>query len=155
MNRLSDNFEQRQAIGLNRCRDAIKGYQDGERRSGRAYHVLQALVIGFSGLTPILILWSDIPKAIQALPSALAAILAGLLATFRFQETYVRLGYAAEALKSELNKYETHAAKVCDPKADPEKSFGQFVQNMEKIILAERTDWRQAVINRETAHGEN
>ncbi len=144
------NFQERRDKALERYREEVQWYGRTKLAQRRAYQILQVCVIVFSGLTPILILIDQVPKPLQALPAALAGILAALLATFRLQENYVRFGYTIEALKSELLKYETQADPDYGPEVDAQKAFERFVSRMEGMIMAEVTDWRQAAVRRET-----
>jgi len=68
-----------------------------------------------SGLTPVLILWSDLPEVLKALPAALAAIAAGVVGVFQWRESYPRFAFVCEALKSERLKFETRTTAEYSP----------------------------------------
>jgi hypothetical protein len=143
------DFQERRGKALERYRDELQWYEQIKHRQRRAYQLLQICVIVFSGLTPILILIDQFPKPLQALPAALAGMLAAILATFRLQDNYVRYGYTTEALKSELLKYETRGDRDYGPDVDDQLAFERFVSKMEGLIMAEVTDWRQSAIRKE------
>ncbi len=134
----------RQQQAIQRYRDEIEWYGRVKQSHRGTYQILQVCVIVFSSLTPILILIEQLPKALQALPAALAAILTAVLATFRYQDNYVRFGYTLELLKSELFKYETRSTREYEPSADKQKALEHFIARMEDIIMTEVADWRQA-----------
>jgi hypothetical protein len=72
----------------------------------------KAFVIGvvlLSGLTPVLILWTSLPKPLQALPSALAAVAAGVAGSFSWRDNRVRWKATQELLKSELSLFDVSA----------------------------------------------
>jgi hypothetical protein len=143
------NFTERQQLALSRYQELIQWYEKHKRSQRRVYQLLQGCVILFSGLTPILILIDQTPKALQALPAALAGIFTAILATFRFQDNYVRFGLTLELLKSELFRYEMKAARAYAPGVDEQKALERFVEKMEDLIRAEVMDWRQTVLNKE------
>jgi|SRR5579859_1568950 len=143
------DFQERRGKALERYRDEIQWYEQIKHRQRRAYLLLQVCVIAFSGLTPLLILIDQVPKTLQALPAALAGVLAAILATFRLQDNYVRFGYTTEALKSELLKYEARGDRDYGPDVDDQLAFERFVSRMEGLIMAEVTDWRQSAIRKE------
>ncbi len=60
----------------------------------------------------LLILWSDLPKAVQALPAALAAVAAGLVGIVRWPHNKTRFSFTAEALKSEHVKWRGERARA-------------------------------------------
>ncbi len=137
-------FQEREQKALARYRAEIEWYGQRKQSHRRTYQILQVCVIVFSSLTPILILIEPLPKALQALPAALAAILTAVLATFRFQDNYVRFGYTLELLKSESFKYETRSTREYAPGADNQQALEHFIARMEDIIMTEVADWRQA-----------
>ena len=152
----SGDLQQRRDKALERYREEIDWYGHVKQRHRRAYQLLQVCVIVFSGLTPLLILIDQVPKPLQALPAALAGMLAAILATFRLQDNYARFGYTMEALKSELLRFESQGDRDYGPDVDSQKAFERFVSKMEAMIMAEVTDWRQAAIKREqTADQQN
>ena len=117
----------------------------------RAHYIFQAGIVVLSGLTPILILSGDpISKPLQALPAALAGILAAFTGVFQISESYARFAYTAEALKSEKLKFETRTTKdyqiaVDEADADEYKALNRFVGKMEDLVMSEVTDWRQFI----------
>jgi hypothetical protein len=46
----------------------------------------------------VLILWTSVPKPVQALPAAIASVVAGLVGPFRWLDAKTRYAYTAEAL---------------------------------------------------------
>ena len=129
-------------LALAQCQQHIEFYDEAKWRQRIAYQSFQAAVIVLSGLTPILILWSNLCEALQALPSALAAIAAGLLGIFQWRANYVRFAYVCEALKSERLKFETRTTADYDKGLDDHVALSNFVARMERIVMREVSDWR-------------
>lgn len=136
---------------LQHCQENIDWYEKMKRNRRRAHYILQAGVIILSGLTPILIL-SDppIPKLLQALPAALAGMLAAIMGVFQISESFARFAYTAEALKSEKFKFETRTTKDYQADVDEYKALNKFVARVEDMIMSEVTDWRQFVQSKST-----
>jgi hypothetical protein len=93
-----DLEKSRQKI-LKKCDDQITWYEKTKSSTITLHLFLAISTIVLGGLTPVLILWSDLPKPIQALPSALAAMTVALDKTFRPRENYARMSYFAETIK--------------------------------------------------------
>lgn len=142
-NKSSQNLDTSpRGLALAQCQKHIDFYEGTKTRQRIAYQSFQAAVIVLSGLTPILILWSNLSEALQALPSALAAIAAGLLGIFQWRANYVRFAYVCEALKSERLKFETRTTADYDKALDDHVALSNFVARMERIVLREVSDWR-------------
>ena len=120
----------------------ITWYEKVKRQHRVAYQISQVAAVVLSGLTPVLILWSDLPKPIQALPAALAAIAAGLNGIFQWKEGYVRFAYTGEALKSELLKFKTQTTKDYRASLEEQRALENFVARVEFLLLNEVSDWR-------------
>jgi hypothetical protein len=143
---LNDSYQARREKALNRYEAEIEWYEKAKRNQRRLRQLLQSSVIVFSGLTPLLLLIDNVPKFVQALPAATAAILAALNAAFRVSENYARFSYTLEALKSEKFKFETKAAEIYGTKVNDQKALERFVSKMEELIISEVVDWRQVVV---------
>ena len=92
--------ESREQVALRRCEEQIGWYDRYSKREWRLFALFQSAAIALAAATPVLILWSSVPKAVQALPAALASIAAGLVGTFRWLQNKTRFAYTAEALAS-------------------------------------------------------
>jgi hypothetical protein len=97
----------RREFALQRVDGQIEWYETHSTRQWWAFAIFQSAAVVLGGLTPVLILWSGLPKAVQALPAALAAMAAGLVGIFRWPHNKTRYSFTAEALKSERVKYAT------------------------------------------------
>ena len=146
----NDSIQARREKAIERYNAEIEWYEKAKRNQRRLRQLLLSSIIIFSGLTPLLLLIDNIPKFVQALPAALAAILAALNASFRVPENYTRFSYTLEALKSEKFKFETRASADYGIKVDEQKTLERFVTKMEELLISEVTDWRQVVLKRET-----
>jgi hypothetical protein len=119
----------------------IKFYEGDRKKKGKQAFQLQISTIVLSGLTPILIL-CDIPKPLQALPSALAGVSAALYGTLRPRDSYVRVTYVLEALKSEKFKFETRTTQDYSRDLDDYRVLENFVIKMESLVASEISSWR-------------
>jgi hypothetical protein len=107
-------------------------------------------VIGLGALTPVLILVSQtysISKWIQALPAAIASIVAGLSGTFHPRENWAARAAALEGLESELFKFKTKVSELYAPQVDPQTALDNFVQRVDRINQEELGNWRTLLMN--------
>ena len=81
-----DSPKEARDVALERCNESIRYFERNKEFARWGWVICQGGAVVLAGLTPILILWTGVPKAVQALPAALAAILAGLVAVFGFPE---------------------------------------------------------------------
>jgi len=133
---------------VDHCKDHIKWYEANKRKSMWLYAVFQTSVVGLSGLTPVLILWSAVPRPLQALPAALAAIAVALVGTFRWRDNQARFATAGETLKSELVYFQTRSTKWYDRKLDDNEALDNFVTRVESLVLNETAEWRADLTKR-------
>src|SRR2546421_3478222 len=100
MNQLDEyrDLTSRRKKAIDRCVQQIEWYEAHGSRESFFYRFFQTCAIVFGGLTPILILWSDVPKPLQALPAALAAIAAGPFRGFLDRAQMEGLSRAAESV---------------------------------------------------------
>lgn len=151
----NDNPDNRRKVAIERCNDQIQWYEKHASRTSFLYRLFQTCAIVFGGLTPILILWGEVPKPIQALPAALAAVSAGLVGIFQWQQDWARFSDTAEALKSELIKYETRTSAEYAAVLENAVALDNFVQRIETLALTETRSWHsqqfQPIPNRTTA----
>ena len=102
----------RYQMALKRCAEQIGWY---ERHAGRArllYRTFQSAVVVLAGLTPVLALGEKGPELVQVLPAALASVFAAIVGLWSWQENWVRFAATAEALKSELVKFQTRTGEA-------------------------------------------
>jgi len=132
----------RRRAALQRWEEQVRWYERYSSREWRFFAVFQTAAIVLAAATPCLILWSSIPKGVQALPAALASVAAGLVGTFRWLENKSRFAYTAEALKSERVLYETRTPPRYGPGVTDDEALAAFVSRVEEISMAEVSDWR-------------
>jgi hypothetical protein len=136
-----DLEKSRQKI-LKKCDDQIAWYETTKSSTRTLHLTLTISTIVLGGLTPVLILWSDLPKAIQALPSALAAMTVALDRAFRPRENYARMSYFAEALKSEKTKFETRTTQDYGQNIGEFQALENFVTRVDSLMKSEISEWR-------------
>jgi len=147
MNASDGTLNPRREEAVRRCQEMIGWYETAKRTHRILYQTFQTLAVILSGLTPILILWDALPKAVQALPAALAAVFTAILGIFQWRETYTRFAYTAEALKSELVKYQTRTTAAYNPGVGGQQALDNFVAQVELLLMNEVTGW-QALMQR-------
>ena len=123
---------------------SVFGWYDRTRNLSRlGFYVFQTLVILLSGVTPILILATNL-KLLQAIPPALASILAGLAGVYQFNEHWMQRSSTAEALKSELVKFETRTGKDYSDALSEAEVIQNFVLRIEAIQTDAVAQWRRS-----------
>lgn len=127
---------------LRRCAEQVKWYTDAASRHRVYYTVAQLGAFFATALTSVLILWTELPKTVQALPAAIATLLIGLNGVFRWRESWARFATTAEALKSERIKFETYAVDEY-PSGNPDAAIRNFVVRIEQIAAEETAAWRR------------
>ncbi|HVN61292.1 MAG TPA: DUF4231 domain-containing protein [Gaiellaceae bacterium] len=134
--------EPRTAIALRRCNEQIAWYERHSKREWVLFVAFQSTAVLLAALTPVLILWAAVPKAVQALPAALASVAAGLVGTFRWLQNKTRFAYAAEALKSERVLFATRTPPRYGPELPDDAALAAFVARIEEITMNEVSEWR-------------
>jgi hypothetical protein len=138
----NEDLEKARQKGLQECDDQIAFYEK-TKGSTRALHLFLTIsTISLGGITPVLILWSDLPKPLQALPSALAAMTVAFDRAFRPRENYARMSYFSEALKSEKFKFETRTTEDYGRTLDDYEVLNNFVKKIDVIKKSEMSEWR-------------
>ena len=139
MNSSEENLHARIADATKYFQSRITYYEDTRKNSRRLYQALQILVILLGGLTPILILWTELPKPLQALPAAMASILGGISGIFHLQEDWVTSKKTAEDLKGELLAFQTRTTLPYNTGNDDSKALeSAFVPSPGQIEAAIR-----------------
>lgn len=132
----------RHDYALERCHELICWYEKTKKRQQLAYLLSQSIIVVLSGLTPIIILWGDLPVLLQAIPPAVVAVLVGLSGPFQWKENYLRFALTSEALKSERIKYLTRTTHAYSSKLDESRAIENFVMQIEKLAMNEASEWR-------------
>jgi hypothetical protein len=144
----SSDHEKRTEKALRHCRSLIDYYERARVRARRTYILLQSSSIFLSGLTPILILGTELPKIYQALPAAIASIGAGIAATFHLQENWISFKNSSEALKGELVAFETRTSEWYQSELGEDRVLDNFLFRVEGIHQGQITEWSARQIQR-------
>lgn len=131
----------RQVEAINYCKQKIAWYRSHGARESLFYRLFQTCALVFGALAPIFILWSDIPKPLQALPAVLAAIAVGVVSVFQWRQNWGRFASTAEALEGELLKYQTRTSPGNQPGVPEDVALSNFVNAIQNIIASETSDW--------------
>jgi len=134
--------DRRRQTALDRCDEQIGWYTRYARREWILFIVFQSAAVALAAVTPVLILWSSVPKPLQALPAALASVAAGLVGTFHWLQNKTRFAFTAEALKSERVLFETRTPPRYGPALTADEALSAFVLRIEEISMTEVSEWR-------------
>lgn len=152
----TSSINERKQIAIDDCQTMIAWYDRKKRIPRNLFYVFQVSAIVLSAITPILILWSELPKAIQALPAALVSIAVGLNAVFKWRETWALRAHTAEALKRELMKYRARASQKYNQNFSEQEALDNFVDTIDTLTMNEVTEWKNIQIQvSETQKGLN
>jgi hypothetical protein len=136
------DLDQRRQLALDDCQLMITWYDKNKRTVRTLFYISQVCIIVLSALTPVLILWSNLPKPLQALPAAVASVCAALNAVFRWRENWVLRAHASEALKRELLKFKTRTSEEYRADLDDQQALANFVARVESLSMNELSEWR-------------
>jgi hypothetical protein len=145
---LSDHGSRRQ-IAFDRIHELVARSEDRAGRAWRNYYVLQGLTVGLAAITPCLIvLAKENPRNeflnwLQLFFPALAAISAGVSHIFRSREDAVRFTTLAEAISSQLWRYQTRAGEFLASLSDDE-ALDRLVTRVDELNLASVARWSAA-----------
>ena len=135
-----DSTEARRTQALNWCQQQIDWFEKSKRNSSTADRIAQVIIIVMSSLTPILILWSYLPKVLQALPAALITVTVGLSQAFHWRENHIRYAQTGEALQSERIKFLTRAGSY-RTNVSENTAIRRFVERIESLHMSEIEGW--------------
>ena len=137
-------------LATQRCDSLIDWYNKTKRQHRLLHQFFRSTAIILGGLTPVLVLIQamaneDVTKntltILIALFPSIAAIITGFDGLFQWKDNYIRMAQTAEALKSERIKFLTRTTRRYAKDKDDDKALDNFVSNVERIVLQERTDW--------------
>jgi hypothetical protein len=134
--------EDRRKKAVERYNDSVRWYERTKRDARVLYYIFQVAVIVLSGITPLVILATDSKLAQAAFP-ALAAICAGILGIYQWQESWRRRGTTLEALKREYVKFDTRSGDDYALTLTEDEAISRFVLKMEDILEGEVSDWQR------------
>jgi hypothetical protein len=144
------DLDERTAVAVAQCKEQIHWFETHSRADWYLYRSFQVGIIVLSSATPVLLLFTSLPKPLQALPAAMAALGAAVAAGFHWHEDAVRWAATREQLKSELRQFNTRAGQYRSslPRA---QALDNFVTRVEAIILGELSNWQRLEQKPETA----
>ncbi|MEW9899222.1 DUF4231 domain-containing protein [Chitinivorax sp. PXF-14] len=127
---------------LRRCDELIAWYERQKRTQRLLDNTLQTLVVLAAGTTAFAAAIDGLEKWAVVLPAVVTTVATGLSTTFRFRNKYVNFASAAERLKWVKLRYAVRTER--DPK--DAKSLEDLVNNMEAIVSAELSEWREGLL---------
>jgi hypothetical protein len=139
----------RRQLALDRIQDLIARGEERAARAWRNYYLLQGFTVGLAAITPCLIvLAKESPNNgllnwLQLFFPAGAAICAGLSHIFRWREDAVRHTALAEAIRSQLWRYQTRAGEFV-PSLSDDEVLDRLVTRVDDLNLASVARWSAA-----------
>lgn len=140
------DISDRNQFAIDDCQSMIDWYDKKKRIPRNLFYVFQISAIVFSAITPILILWGELPKVIQALPAALVSIAVGLNAVFKWRENWALRAHTAESLKRELMKFSARASQKYNLNLSEQEVLDNFVDTIDVLTMSEVTEWKNTQI---------
>jgi len=142
MTEFSD-ISNRKQFAIDDCQTMITWYDKEKKNPRILFYSFQIIAIVFSAMTPIFILWDQLPKAVQALPAALVSIAVALNAVFKWRENWALRAHTAEALKRELMKYRARASHKYSQSLSEQEALDNFVDAIDTLTMNEVTEWKK------------
>ena len=144
----------RHQMALKRCAEQIGRYERHAGRSRFLYRTFQSAVVILAGLTPVLALWEKGSELVQVLPAAIASVAAAIIGLWSWQENWVRFAATAEALKSELVKFQTRTGEAYAVSLNEETVLYNFVVRIEGLASGELAAWGARQSQRDSSRTE-
>ena len=124
---------------LMRVEDQLAWFGIKSVQLGRRYRLLLVLSVVLAGMTPLLILVSELPKIVQALPAALASMISGTIAIYGYPEQIAAFGRTLDEIRSQKFRFMSRVAPY-----DGNDAFPRFVERVELAITSGSAQGRQA-----------
>jgi hypothetical protein len=134
----------READAIIECDARVQWYLSRKNQALYGYWILQMAILTLTAITPVLILVTEIPKAVQALPAALAAIAAGAIGVFQRRATAGAFQVTATRLQNELFLFRTRSGKYAN--ADGDDPTGRSIESMADIESRTIAGWRERLV---------
>jgi len=127
---------------MERLDGQIGFFTSKSRLNRRWFRTLRLVEVGLAALLPFAIAnVSDatprLKLAVGAVGAAIAVV-AAVLALFKFQENWIEFRTTAESLKQHRYRYLTRS-----PPYETEAAFAQLVSNVESMLSRENAEWAQ------------
>ncbi len=121
---------------------AIAWYEARSARSKHWFYFLQGVQLVTSTLVTVLAAWSAeaVPRPVLAAVSAVAALAAGLLALFGWQQQWIRYRATAETLKHEKFLHRSRGGPYRDA-----TSAALLAERCEGVVSSEHAVWATAM----------
>ena len=134
--------EERRKKAVERYNDSVQWYERTKRTARVLYYIFQIAVIVLSGITPLVILATE-SKLVQAAFPAVAAICAGIVGVYQWQEAWRRRATSLETLKSEYVKFDTRSGDDYALALTDDEVISRFVLKMERVLEGEVSEWQR------------
>jgi hypothetical protein len=142
----STDLSSRHQIALQRVHELIANADARAARASKNYYLLQFATIGLAAVTPCLIVLAKespgngLLNWLQLFFPAIAAIAAGLTHIFRWREEAVRYTSLAEAIRSELWRFQTRSGDFGGGLSD-EQALDRLVVRVDQLNVQSVSRW--------------
>ncbi len=137
---------EREAIAV--CRYNMNWYQRHGLLAMGLYRGSQTLAVVLSAGAAILVLATELPKWVTALPAAVASLAAGLNGIYLWREDWVRWLATAQALRSELANYQCRHPERYGVNLSPDEALDNLVQRVQHLVDSETQQWEHIAMQR-------
>lgn len=138
------SYAEREKTVLKFHSEQLKYYKDRGTRNRLQYYTSHSAMLILSGAIPILI-YTNVPNLLRAVPAAIVGILAGMNSFFRFRENWIKNSNAAHALSVELVKYKAGTPPDYSANLESQAGLDNFMVRIEAIAEAALNEWRTLV----------
>jgi hypothetical protein len=132
----------REAKAIEVCEVNIRWYQRSGLLALVLHRGLQTMTVVLSAATAVMIVTTEFPKWVQALPAAVAAVAAGLNGIYHWNEDSIRWLATAQALRSELAAYQTQHPDRYGTRLAPGVALDHFVERVHQLVADETAQWQ-------------
>jgi len=139
--------EARERTAKRECQKNLRWYRFHGLLALFCYRSLQTTAIVLSALTAVLVLATDLPKWVQALPAAFGALAVSLSAVYQWREDCVRWLATAQVLRSELHDYDTCHPELYSRKLSADERLDRFVVRTQQIVRDETRQWQNMALS--------
>ena len=140
--------EKREQAAIAVCKYNMDWYHRHGLLAMALYRGSQTAAVILSAAAAILILASELPKWVTAIPAAVASLAAGLNGIYLWREDWVRWLATAQALRTELANYQTRHPERYGVNLSSDEALNHLVERVQSLVDAETLQWQHLAMQR-------
>jgi uncharacterized protein DUF4231 len=133
---------------MSRCDALISRYLTDKIKFHRQSNWAQVFALIFTAITPVLLVipqpWQELTRVLATASTSIATVATGVLAAFRWQESFIRCGYTFHLLESEKFQFQRGSGQYAG--LDEAAATKMFSARVEELVLNEVKDWRSQMV---------